>query len=50
MGDWERALEVAEQNDRINLNNTYFRYGKHLLAKGDREEAFEFFEKAKISQ
>lgn len=29
-GLWERALEVAEANDRINLSTTHQLYAQHL--------------------
>ncbi len=24
VGDWQKAISIAENNDRINLKNTYF--------------------------
>uniref|UniRef100_A0A8D8LS96 Intraflagellar transport protein 140 homolog n=1 Tax=Cacopsylla melanoneura TaxID=428564 RepID=A0A8D8LS96_9HEMI len=45
-GMWEEAIEVAETNDRINLKNTYHRYGKSLELKGDIDRAIRNFEKA----
>ncbi len=34
-GDWEKALSVAEEHDRIHLKLTHHLYGKHLESIGD---------------
>ncbi|XP_075533843.1 intraflagellar transport protein rempA isoform X2 [Dermacentor variabilis] len=45
-GQWERAVDVARQHDRIRLRATYHNYGKHLEASGDVEKAVVAYEKA----
>ena len=35
-GRWQQALETAQTSDRIHLRSTYYNYGKHLEAMGDR--------------
>ena len=34
-GQWEKALEVAENHDRIHLRSTFYNFAKHLEKKGD---------------
>ncbi|KAL1475134.1 hypothetical protein MTO96_037504 [Rhipicephalus appendiculatus] len=45
-GQWERAIDVARQDDRIRLRATYHNYAKHLEASGDIEKAVAAYEKA----
>ncbi|KAH7979186.1 hypothetical protein HPB49_008610 [Dermacentor silvarum] len=45
-GQWERAVDVARQHDRIRLRATYHNYAKHLEASGDVEKAVAAYEKA----
>lgn len=40
-----KALQIAEQGDRINLKNTYFRKAEELKEKGDIKGAIEYYEK-----
>jgi intraflagellar transport protein 140 len=30
-GNWEKAIETSGTNDRINLKNTYYNYGRYLV-------------------
>lgn len=34
-GQWHKAVEVAEHQDRIRLRTTYYNYAKHLEAGAD---------------
>ena len=34
-GQWEKALEVAENADRIHLRSTFYNFAKHLEKKGN---------------
>ena len=34
-GQWEKALEVAENVDRIHLRSTFYNFAKHLEKKGN---------------
>ncbi|KAF7638044.1 Amidase domain-containing protein [Meloidogyne graminicola] len=45
-GKWNEAFSVAEENDRINLRNTYYNYAKQLESVGAFEKAIENYEKA----
>lgn len=45
-GRWDQALETAQTSDRIHLRSTYFNYGKHLEAMGDRTLALTYYEKS----
>ncbi|KAJ3607891.1 hypothetical protein NHX12_024942 [Muraenolepis orangiensis] len=45
-GRWQQALETGETSDRIHLRNTYYHYGKHLEAMGDRTLAISYYEKS----
>ncbi|KAG7270473.1 hypothetical protein CRUP_017955 [Coryphaenoides rupestris] len=45
-GRWQQALETAQTSDRIHLRSTYFNYGKHLEAMGDRTLALSYYEKS----
>ncbi|CAM9303274.1 unnamed protein product, partial [Laminaria digitata] len=45
-GLWERALEVAEANDRINLSTTHQLYAQHLEKVGDTAGAIQHYELA----
>ena len=33
-GLWSKALEIANENDRIHLRSTHYNYAKHLESKG----------------
>ncbi|CAM9668740.1 unnamed protein product, partial [Ectocarpus sp. 12 AP-2014] len=45
-GLWERALEVAEANDGINLSTTHQLYAQHLEKVGDTAGAIQHYELA----
>uniref|UniRef100_A0A8C5AP22 Intraflagellar transport 140 homolog (Chlamydomonas) n=1 Tax=Gadus morhua TaxID=8049 RepID=A0A8C5AP22_GADMO len=45
-GRWQQALETAQTSDRIHLRSTYYNYGKHLEAMGDRTLALSYYEKS----
>lgn len=34
-GIWSKALETANENDRIHLRSTHYNYAKHLESKGN---------------
>lgn len=39
--EWEKAIEVATNYDRIHLRNTYYNYAKHLEETNQLEKAIE---------
>lgn len=41
---WDNALKLVEEKDRINRKNTYNAYGKHLESKEKIEEAIKMYE------
>ncbi|CAM1291051.1 IFT140 (predicted) [Pycnogonum litorale] len=41
---WEKALDTAENKDRINLRTTFYNYAKHLESVGNTRAAISFFE------
>ena len=43
-GQWEKALEVAEKNDRIHLKTTHYAFAKHLEKTGSMQEALKHYE------
>ena len=45
-GQWNKALDVCENNDRIHLRNTYYNYGKHLEAMGDLRSSIPMYERS----
>ena len=45
-GEWDKALRVAEEQDRIHLRTTYFNYARHLEVQGDLMGAAHMYEKA----
>jgi len=45
-GCWDRALEVAAENDRIHLKTTHHQFAKHLEDVGDIGRAVKHFEYA----
>jgi intraflagellar transport protein 140 len=45
-GQWDKALEVAENGDRIHLRSTFYNFAKHLESKGDIPGAILNFEKS----
>ncbi|KAM3859666.1 intraflagellar transport protein 140 homolog [Diretmus argenteus] len=45
-GQWQQALETAENHDRIHLRTTYYSYAKYLEAMGDKNLALIYYEKS----
>ncbi|BES89280.1 Hypothetical protein NTJ_02087 [Nesidiocoris tenuis] len=45
-GQWDKAIEVAQKQDRIHLRNTYHNYGKFLESTGDTEAAAHMYQRA----
>lgn len=45
-GQWEQALKLAEEKDRIHLKATHYTYAKQLEASGNTAEAMRHFEKS----
>ncbi|KAK2503436.1 LOW QUALITY PROTEIN: hypothetical protein MC885_013257 [Smutsia gigantea] len=45
-GQWHKAVEVAERQDRIRLRTTYYNYAKHLEAGADCSLALSYYEKS----
>lgn len=43
---WEKAIKIAEEKDRIHLRNTYHNYAKYLESKNDLTGAAQMYEKA----
>ncbi|XP_054848420.1 intraflagellar transport protein 140 homolog [Eublepharis macularius] len=43
---WQKAIEVAEAHDRVNLRTTYYNYAKHLEATGEHSQALNYYEKS----
>ncbi|RXM27654.1 Intraflagellar transport protein 140-like [Acipenser ruthenus] len=45
-GQWQKAVETADSQDRVHLRTTYYSYAKHLEAMGDRDMALVHYEKS----
>ncbi|XP_023331155.1 intraflagellar transport protein 140 homolog [Eurytemora carolleeae] len=45
-GQWNKALDICENNDRIHLRNTYYNFAKHLENMGDLSGAIPMFERS----
>ena len=45
-GEWQESVKTAENYDRINLKNTYYRTAKLLELSRDFQKAIEFYEKS----
>jgi intraflagellar transport protein 140 len=45
-GQWDRALEIANEKDRIHLRTTHYQYAKHLESLGDTANAIKNYEKS----
>ncbi|XP_065898421.1 intraflagellar transport protein 140 homolog isoform X2 [Dysidea avara] len=45
-GQWSRAIEVAETQDRMNLKTTYYNYGNHVESIGELSAAINCYEKS----
>ena len=43
IGEYDKAIETAEKNNRINLQNTYYRIAQHFEQIGDTEEAIKYY-------
>eukprot|EP00079_Xenopus_tropicalis_P029812 XP_012825483.1 PREDICTED: intraflagellar transport protein 140 homolog isoform X1 [Xenopus tropicalis] len=43
---WQKAIETAENHDRIHLRSTYYNYAKHLEAIGEHNESLLLYEKS----
>ncbi|XP_015685305.1 intraflagellar transport protein 140 homolog, partial [Protobothrops mucrosquamatus] len=43
---WQKAIEVAETQDRVHLRTTYYNYAKHLEAIAERNFAITYYEKS----
>ena len=43
IGDYEKAIETAKENDRIDLQNTYYRVAQHYEQISDIEEAIKYY-------
>ena len=48
-GRWQKALNVAEKQDRMHLRSTCYNYAKHLESKYDMSGAITFYEKSGTS-
>jgi intraflagellar transport protein 140 len=46
MGNWEKALELSEKKDRINLRTTWYNYARYLEGVGDIQKAVTAYEKS----
>ena len=46
MNQWEKAVELAEQNDKINLKSTYYKAANNYELQKEYERAIEFYEKS----
>lgn len=45
-GQWQKAIEVAEHQDRVHLRTTYYNYAKHLESSADCSLALSYYEKS----
>ena len=45
-GQWEKALTIAKEKDRIHLKSTHYAYARHLEAGGKTKEAVTHFEES----
>ncbi|XP_073409706.1 intraflagellar transport protein 140 homolog [Dendrobates tinctorius] len=45
-GQWQKAIETAENHDRVHLRTTYYHYAKHQEAMGDQNVSLSYFEKS----
>lgn len=45
-GDWDGAITLAEEKDRIHLRSTHYTYARILEAQGKTDAAIEHYEKA----
>ncbi|XP_040583059.1 intraflagellar transport protein 140 homolog [Lepeophtheirus salmonis] len=45
-GQWQKAVRLAEEKDRMHLRSTYYNYAKHLESRGDIAGAIQNYEKS----
>ena len=45
-GQWDKALEVAENGDRIHLRSSFYNFAKHLESKNDIPGAIQNYERS----
>jgi len=45
-GQWDKALELAEKEDRIHLKATHYTYARELEAEGDTSKATKHFQQS----
>ena len=43
IGEYEKAIETAKENDRIDLQNTYYRIAQHYEQIGEIDEAINYY-------
>ena len=43
IGEYEKAIETAKENDRIDLQNTYYRIAQHYEKIGEIDEAINYY-------
>ena len=43
IGEYEKAIETAKENDRIDLQNTYYRIAQHYEQTGEIDEAINYY-------
>ncbi|XP_063697892.1 intraflagellar transport protein 140 homolog [Culicoides brevitarsis] len=46
MGEFDEAVKVAEEHDRIHLKNTYYKYAEWFREKGDIQNALQYYEQS----
>lgn len=46
LGEWDKAIKIAENHDRINLKTTYYKTAKLLEISRDFEKAIFYYEKS----
>ncbi|CAD8141887.1 unnamed protein product [Paramecium octaurelia] len=49
-GQWEKALEIAEKHDRINLLSTYYKLAKQYEISKEWDKAIQYYEKSGNAQ
>lgn len=45
-GEWDKAIEISEKHDRINLRTTYYKTAKMHEVSQNYEKAIFYFEKS----
>lgn len=46
IGEFDEAIKVAEEHDRIHLKNTYYKYAEWFREKGDIQNALQYYEQS----